>query len=65
MIFVKPRVLKELDTEIVPILALIFQISRESGVVPSDWKTAQSFTTFALGMGSVINLPSCFNDEIP
>jgi hypothetical protein len=40
MIFVKPRVLKELDTEIVPILALIFQISRESGVVPSDWKTA-------------------------
>ena len=24
-----------------------------------------SFKTFALGMGSVINLPSCFNDEIP
>ena len=40
MIFVTPRVLEELDTEIVPILALIFQISRESGVVPSDWKTA-------------------------
>jgi hypothetical protein len=40
MIFVTPRVLKELDTEIVPILTLIFQISLESGVVPSDWKTA-------------------------
>jgi hypothetical protein len=24
-----------------------------------------SFTTFAFAMGSVINLPSCFNDEIP
>ena len=24
-----------------------------------------SFITFALGMGSVINLSSCFNDEIP
>jgi hypothetical protein len=35
----KPRVLKELATEIVPILTLIFQISIESGVMPSEWKT--------------------------
>ena len=36
----KSRVLKDLATEIVPILTLIFQISLESVVVPSDWKTA-------------------------
>jgi hypothetical protein len=36
----KSRVLKELATEIAPILTLIFQISLESGVVPSAWKTA-------------------------
>jgi hypothetical protein len=33
-------VLKELATDIAPILTIIFQISLESGVVPSDWKTA-------------------------
>ena len=38
---IKPRVLKELATEITPILTIIFQISLESGVVPSDWKTAR------------------------
>ena len=38
---IKPRVLKELATEIAPILTIIFQISLESGVVPSDWKTAR------------------------
>jgi hypothetical protein len=31
---IKPRVLKELATEITPILTIIFQISLESGVVP-------------------------------
>ena len=38
---IKPRVLKELATEIAPILTIIFQISLESGVVPSDWKTGR------------------------
>jgi hypothetical protein len=33
-------VLKELATDIAPILTIIFQISLESGVVPSHWKTA-------------------------
>ena len=37
---IKPRVLKELATEITPILSIILQISLKSGVVPSDWKTA-------------------------
>jgi hypothetical protein len=38
LVEIKPRVLKELATEIAPILTIIFQISLESGVVPSDWK---------------------------
>jgi hypothetical protein len=37
---IKPRVLIELAIEIAPILTIIFQISLESGVAPSDWKTA-------------------------
>jgi hypothetical protein len=35
---IKPRVLKEIATEIAPILTLIFQISLESGVVSSDFQ---------------------------
>jgi hypothetical protein len=31
---IKPRVLKDLATEIAPILTIIFEISLESGVVP-------------------------------
>ena len=36
----KPRILRELDKEISPILSLIFQKSLDTGVVPSDWRTA-------------------------
>ena len=36
----KPRILKELAKEISPILSLIFQKSLDTGVVPSDWRTA-------------------------
>ena len=36
----KPRLLKELAHEISPILSLIFQKSLDTGVVPSDWRTA-------------------------
>jgi hypothetical protein len=46
---IKPRVLKELATEIAPILTIIFQISLESGVVPSDWKTAHVAPVYKKG----------------
>ena len=36
----KPRILKELAKEISPILSLIFQKSLDTGVVPSEWRTA-------------------------
>jgi hypothetical protein len=46
---IKPRVLKELATEIALILTIIFQISLESGVVPSDWKTAHVAPVYKKG----------------
>jgi len=46
---IKPRVLEELATEITHILTLIFQISLESGVVPSDWKTAHVALVYKKG----------------
>ena len=46
---IKPRVLKELATEIAPILTILFQISLESGVVPSDWKTAHVAPVYKKG----------------
>ncbi len=35
-----PRLLKELHSEIAPVLTHIFQISLNTGVVPNDWKHA-------------------------
>ena len=35
-----PRLLKELHTEITPILTIIFQSSLDTGIVPKDWKHA-------------------------
>ena len=46
---IKPRVLKVLATEIAPILTIIFQIFLESGVVPSDWKTAHVAPVYKKG----------------
>ena len=46
---IKPRVLKELATEIAHILTIIFQTSLESGVVPSDWKTAHVAPVYKKG----------------
>ena len=43
------RELKELATDIAPILTIIFQISLESGVVPSDWKTAHLAPVYKKG----------------
>ena len=46
---IKHRVRKELATEIAPILTIIFQKSLESGVVPSDWKTAHVAPVYKKG----------------
>ena len=37
---ISPRLLKELHTEIAPILTIIFQRSQDTGIVPKDWKHA-------------------------
>ena len=37
----RPIVLKELSQVIAPAISIIFQISLDSGTVPSDWKKAQ------------------------
>ena len=42
-------VLKELSHEIVPILELIYCRSIQSGIVPSDWKTANIDLIFKKG----------------
>jgi hypothetical protein len=43
---IKPRVLKELHSEIAPILQIIFNKSLRSGVVPSDWRNANVAPVF-------------------
>ena len=37
---IKPKLLKELATEIAPILTIIFRKSLDTGEVPSDWRNA-------------------------
>ena len=37
---ISPRLLKELHTEVAPILTTIFQRSLDTGIVPNDWKHA-------------------------
>ena len=37
---IKPRILKELATNISPILCIIYQKSLNTGEVPTDWRTA-------------------------
>ena len=37
---IHPRVLKELATELAPVLASFFQQSVEKGIIPDDWKKA-------------------------
>jgi hypothetical protein len=39
---IRPRVLKELATEIAPILTIIYRKSLRSGAIPRDWKQANS-----------------------
>ena len=44
-----PRVLKEVATEIVDALVIIFQNSLDSGVVPEDWRVANVTPLFKKG----------------
>ena len=44
-----PIVLKELDQVIAPAISIIFQVSLDSGTVPSDWKKAQVCPLFKKG----------------
>ena len=46
---ITPRVLKELAFEIAPSLALIFQRSYDSGIVPSCWKIANVSPVYKKG----------------
>ena len=46
---IRPIVLKQLSQEISPVAALIFQISLDSGTVPTEWENAQVFPLFQKG----------------
>ena len=46
---IRPIVLKQLSQEISPVAALIFQISLDSGAVPTEWEKAQVFPLFKKG----------------
>ena len=46
---IRPVVLRELCQEIAPVVALIFQTSFDSGIVPTDWKKAQVCPLFKKG----------------
>ena len=44
-----PRILKELSSQIAPILTKIFQMSLETGEIPDDWRTANVSPIFKKG----------------
>ena len=46
---IRPIVLKELWQDIAPVVALIFQTSFDSGVLPIDWKRTQGCPLFKNG----------------
>ena len=46
---IKPRVLKEVASEIAPSLTLIYRASMKSGIVPKDWKSAHIAPVFEKG----------------
>ena len=46
---IRPLVLKQLCQEIAPVVAVIFQTSFNSGIVPTDWKKAQVCPLFKKG----------------
>ena len=46
---ISPRVLKELAAELAPALAVLYQASLDSGIVPADWRTALVAPIFKKG----------------
>jgi hypothetical protein len=46
---IRPRILKELATDIAPILSIIFERSLHTGQVPKDWKKANVAPIFKKG----------------
>ena len=46
---ITPRVLRELAEEVAPILTMIFQSSVDTGIIPSDWRTANVTPVFKKG----------------
>ena len=44
-----PRVLKEIAVELAPALTLLYQTSLNTGIVPSDWRTANVSPVFKKG----------------
>ncbi len=46
---IRPRILKELHSDIAPIMQVIFQSSLSSGVVPDDWKHANVVPIYKKG----------------
>ena len=50
---IRPRILKELHSQVAPILQIIFSKSLRSGIVPNDWKNANVTSIFKKGSKSV------------
>ena len=46
---IRPRILKELSSEIAPILTIIFNTSLATGEVPSDWRSANVSPVYKKG----------------
>ena len=47
---IKPVVLKELSTVIVPAVSVIFQASLDQGTIPNDWKKVQVCPLYKKGV---------------
>ena len=46
---IRPLVLKQLKTEIAPVICLLFEKSLQTGQLPSDWKKVQVCPLFKKG----------------
>src|ERR1700721_2822490 len=50
---IRPRILKELHSQVAPILQIIFSKTLRSGIIPNDWKNANVTPIFKKGSKSV------------